>query len=756
MNEAVVLKAPDIDFDTPQLKRHRNVRALKDKVATVSIGAGGVFVIVAVTLIFFYLLYEVMPLFESAKVEPVAEYTVPGKGKTKFLAMEEQAEIGIRIDDLGAVTFFYTENGSVHSQLNLPIPAGTTITSINEGSAGSQTLALGFSNGSGLVVQHQYKITYPNDVRLITPQLVYPYGEEPVTLATTGSAITNIAVRDNEELLMLAGATDSGDIFGSLFSKEEDFLTEEITLEEQDITMPQGRGKLVSLLLSPDVRWLFTTNEAGELRMYDLRDRANPRLNTEVNVTEETKVVAMRFLLGDISLLIADDQGQVSQWFPVRNEQNEFSLEKVRQFKTDGAKINQIGIEERRKGFFIVSEDGQLGLYNSTAEREALRENLLDKSIRYATLAPRANYILMETEDGQLHFWDVHNEHPDVSWSALWAEVWYENYQEPEYVWQSSAATNDFEPKYSLMPLSFGTLKAAFYAMLIATPLAICGALYTAHFMSPALRRKVKPVIELMEALPTVILGFLAGLFFAPFMEANLPGVFTVLMLIPIAIILFGFAWANLPASIRLRIDDGWEPLLLVPVIILVGWFSFAISPSVEIAMFDGDMRFWLENTAGIDFDQRNALVVGAAMGFAVIPTIFSITEDAVFGVPKHLTYGSLALGATPWQTMVRVVLPTASPGIFSAVMIGLGRAVGETMIVLMATGNTPIMDINIFEGMRTLAANIAVEMPESEVGSSHYRILFLAAFVLFIFTFMVNTLAEFVRQRLRTKYSVI
>jgi phosphate transport system permease protein len=145
--------------------------------------------------------------------------------------------------------------------------------------------------------------------------------------------------------------------------------------------------------------------------------------------------------------------------------------------------------------------------------------------------------------------------------------------------------------------------------------------------------------------------------------------------------------------------------------------------------------------------------VVGIAMGFAVIPTIFSIAEDAIFSVPKHLSYGSLALGATPWQSLVGVVMPTASPGIFSALMIGMGRAVGETMIVLMATGNTPIMDANIFEGMRTLAANIAVEIGETEVASSHYRILFLAAFVLFMFTFFVNTIAEAVRQRLRLRY---
>jgi phosphate transport system permease protein len=185
-----------------------------------------------------------------------------------------------------------------------------------------------------------------------------------------------------------------------------------------------------------------------------------------------------------------------------------------------------------------------------------------------------------------------------------------------------------------------------------------------------------------------------------------------------------------------------------------MGWLSFEMSPWIEQVLFDGDARRFITNELGVTFDQRNSLVVGIAMGFAVIPTIFSIAEDAVFSVPKHLSNGSLALGATPWQTLTKVVLLTASPGIFSAVMMGLGRAVGETMIVLMATGNTPIMDWNIFEGMRTLSANIAVEMPESEVGSSHYRILFLAAFVLFIFTFFFNTIAEFVRQRLRDKYS--
>ncbi len=290
--------------------------------------------------------------------------------------------------------------------------------------------------------------------------------------------------------------------------------------------------------------------------------------------------------------------------------------------------------------------------------------------------------------------------------------------------------------------------------MLLAAPLAICAAFYTAYFMAPSLRRKVKPVIELMEALPTVILGFFAGLFLAPFLENHLPGIFSLLMLTPIGILLAAWAWSRLPERVRLSVPDGWEAVLLIPVILAVGWGSIAASGYLENWLFNGDMRHWLSHEMGIPFDQRNALVIGLAMGFAVIPTIYSIAEDAVFSVPKSLTLGSLALGATPWQTLTRVVLLTASPGIFSALMIGMGRAVGETMIVLMATGNTPIMEMNIFEGMRTLAANVAVEMPESEVGSTHYRVLFLAAMVLLMFTFVMNTLAELIRQRLRRKYA--
>ena len=139
-------------------------------------------------------------------------------------------------------------------------------------------------------------------------------------------------------------------------------------------------------------------------------------------------------------------------------------------------------------------------------------------------------------------------------------------------------------------------------------------------------------------------------------------------------------------------------------------------------------------------------------MGFAIIPIIYTISEDALSAVPEHLRSASLGAGATPWQTAVRIIIPTAMSGLFSATMIGLGRAVGETMIVLMAAGNTPVLQMNIFNGFRTLAANIAVELPEAPVNSSHYRVLFLTALVLFAMTFVINTVAERVRQRFRRR----
>jgi phosphate transport system permease protein len=181
-------------------------------------------------------------------------------------------------------------------------------------------------------------------------------------------------------------------------------------------------------------------------------------------------------------------------------------------------------------------------------------------------------------------------------------------------------------------------------------------------------------------------------------------------------------------------------------------FLAFVIAKTLTAAGLDSRMSFPFIGPVLGTYVQRNSLIVGFIMGFAIIPIIYTISDDALTSVPDHLRSASLASGATPWQTTVRVIVPTAMSGLFSAVMIGLGRAVGETMIVLMAAGNTPILEWNIFNGFRTLAANIAVELPEAVVGSTHYRILFLAALTLFVITFIVNTVAEVIRQRFRKR----
>lgn len=746
--------APQIDFNTPAQLRMRKIRALKDKLASKGIAFGGISVIVAIVLIFFYLLYEVMPLFQSATVQPwqnneqtVESYAVPGNGKTLYLSMEEQAEIGIRVTDQGEILFFNTLNGAVIQSEKIDVPDNATISVLSTISDPLRQFAIGFSNGDALVIQHNYTSTYPDGKRQITPSLDYPLGKKPIHIGD--KPLKLLGVSHGQEDWNLIGGDETG-LTQTKITIEENMMTGEIETSSESEALPAFNIKAKKLLLLPDRRWLLIASN-NKLAVVDLKAEEGAQT---IQVLEATKgsITDFQMLLGGNAVLISDDLGTISQWFLIRDEDTDWKLTKIREFKGGNAAIVNLTIEHRRKGFASLDDQGTLRLFNTTAERNALTETITEGAADKISYAPRSNAMLVE-QNGKLNLLAIHNEHPDVSWSALWEKVWYEGYEEPAYIWQSSAANNDFEPKYSLMPLAFGTLKAAFYAMLLGTPLAICGAIYTAYFMVPAMRRKVKPFIELMEALPTVILGFLAGLWLAPFMENHLAGIFVVLLLVPLAVVAFGFSWAQVPDKIRFIIPDGWDAALLVPVVILATMFSLSISDVIEGLLFGGDMRLWMTSELDIPYDQRNALVVGIAMGFAVIPTIFSITEDAIFSVPKHLSYGSLALGATPWQTLTRVVLPTASPGIFSALMIGMGRAVGETMIVLMATGNTPIMDMNIFEGMRTLAANIAVEMPESEVGSTHYRILFLAAFVLFMFTFVVNTLAELVRQHLRKKY---
>lgn len=741
-------------------------RDLKDRVFRHVMAVGGVAVIAAIVLIFVYLLYIVAPLMKGASVEAGPVYPAPGgPGRTLLLTLDEYAEVGLRLTGEGEAVFFDAHTGAPRASRRLPGLAGRDISSWSAGAPVQRLLALGLDDGSALVLRHEYDISYPDNRRRITPRLEFPLGEAPVPVAEAGLALQALAVQGDEDQTTLVGlvADPGGAGQGLRFSRlrrEVSFLDEDdvsIEREQSALALPAGLERVSALALGLDQRDLYLATVGGELLHYDLRRLAGPELVDRTRVVgADRAITALAMLSGGISLLVGDSKGTVAQWFAVRDQANQRRLAKVRDFQQGDAPITAITPEHYRKGFVALDAAGRVGLYHTTSERTLVIEPLVDGRLQSAAYSPRADDLLVLDGQGRIHTLQVDNEHPEVSWSALWGKVWYESREQAEYIWQSSSASGDFEPKLSLTPLAFGTLKGALYAMLFALPLAIMGAVYTAYFMSPALRAYVKPTVELMAALPTVILGFLAGLWLAPLIESHLPGILATLVLLPLTTVVAALLWQHLPAVLRRFVPEGWESLVLVPVILLSVWLGMGLSAPLENALFEGNMPQWLTRNLGVGFDQRNALVVGFAMGFAIIPIIFSISEDAVYGVPRHLTVGSLALGATRWQTLVRVVLLTASPGIFSGVMIGLGRAVGETMIVLMATGNTAIMDMNIFQGFRALSANIAVELPESEVASTHFRVLFLAAMVLFLITFAFNTVAELVRQRLREKYSAL
>ncbi len=755
MSTGSITSARELLPQGAQRKALRRRRHLKDLGTRSLVTAAGFGVVISLALIFVFLFIEVVPLLRNASIDEPQTFSLDNQtGSTVRLSLDRHREVGTRFADDGSVIHFRPESGETLGRRQLDFD-GANFVSFSAAEPRTGLLAFGLDDGRAAVVEQAFDVTFPDDVRLVEPRLDFPLADLVVTVDPEGASLETIAVQRGATGIGIAAATSDGRLLLTRYTSRRSFLTGETEFTRTSYELPRPPAQPTRLLIDITMRNLLVGDAEGNLHYYDISTPAQARLMDSARVLagNGAQVTAMEFLLGTVSIIVGGSDGTVAQYFLVRDADNVNRITRIRDFRQHPGAITTIYPEYSRKGFLVGDASGSLGIHYGTSASTLLMKQVSERAITEASLAPRNNGLIWADGTGELHTAELWNRHPESSFSALWNRVWYEGRSQPEFVWQSSSATDEFEPKFSLVPLSVGTLKAAFYAMLFAMPLAIFGAIYTAYFMSPKMRGMVKPTIEVMEALPTVILGFLAGLWLAPFIESHLPAVFSIVILLPLFMLGTAFGWSRLPASVRQRIPAGWEAAILIPVILFTGWLCVTMSPLIEVWFFNGSMRQWFTDV-GITYDQRNALVVGIAMGFAVIPTIFSIAEDAVFNVPKHLTQGSLALGATPWQTVIGVVILTASPGIFSAVMIGFGRAVGETMIVLMATGNSPVVNFNIFEGMRTLSANIAVEMPEAAVGATHYRLLFLAALVLFGFTFILNTIAEVVRQRLRTKYS--
>lgn len=730
-------------------ERFNLLRRRKEVAAHWLIAFGGVGVVCAMVLILFYLLWVVLPLFFAPSVQPERLDDRPGWAKgTRLMAFDDRGDVALRLDAQGALAFFRVPGLELLEEISLPLADGNTITSAVQDLDQPDRVAVATDQGRVLIFDYEFERPQgePGGLRPVLPSLSFPFGDSSEFFVAGPIDLIDIVDRDDRVVL---AAVAGRSLVIDWRSKVTDFLTGESRLESR-LERLLLEFEPTGLVLDGNQRWVYVSDRQGQVHRFDL-----PALTASGTLQlGDAPITAMVSLLGGVSLIAGDDDGRLFQAFPVRDADDHYQLTLIREFPPLGAAVESIMPERRRRGFAVVDAQGSLGLYHSTAGTRVLETALPSKGVAALAFAPRANQLLQLDSDGQMYRIVIDNPHPEVSFKALWNEVWYESYPEPDHVWQSTASNDSFEPKLSLAPLAFGTLKASLYAMIFAVPIALLGATYTAVFMAPALRRKIKPTIELMAALPTVILGFLAGLWLAPFVENNLAALFAMTVILPLGLLLFAFGWSRPAVQRHFRWMRGWEPLLLLPVMVLLMAMALWFAPALQQWVFGGDLREWLNGEAGISFDQRNAIVVGIAMGFSVIPIIFSIAEDALYAVPSSLTDGSLALGATRWQSLVRIVLPTASPGIFSGLMIGLGRAVGETMIVLMATGNTPIMSWSLFEGMRTLAANIAIEMPESAVASTHFRVLFLSALVLFMFTFLVNTVAELIRQRLRERYA--
>ncbi len=428
------------------------------------------------------------------------------------------------------------------------------------------------------------------------------------------------------------------------------------------------------------------------------------------------------------------------------------AVQVVRTLPPLGESISGIEPSHRRRGFLAVGESGLVGLYHATSGRRLADGRWAEGRPDAVALAPKGDGLLM-AESGSITTRTLDNPHPEVSLRTLFLPVQYEGYAKPKLVWQSTGGSDAFEPKLSLVPLMYGTIKATLYAMLLSVPLALLAALYVAQLGPTWLRPVVKPAVELMAAVPSVVVGFLAALWLAPRLERALFLGLLATIVLPLAIAVAAGLWRLLPNRFKERLRSGNELVLMALSCLLVIGTVALIAGPLESLLFGGDFSRWLFTEWGLRYDQRNALVVGLALGFAVIPVIFTIAEDAFSAVPASLVNASRALGATPWQTARNLVVPAASAGVFAAIILGLGRAVGETMIVLMAAGNTPLLDLSPFNGMRTMSAAIAVEIPEAPVGGSLYRVLFLTGFLLFVFTLVLTTIADLVGTRLRRRY---
>lgn len=720
----------------------------------------------AVLGIFVFILWQILPLFQSAKVKELNAVTLP-KGEYQKIGIDEWGELPFVLSKDAKLLFADIRGKKDVTIADLKFPEQKEITSYQY-YAPRQDIVFGTADGHFSVVQINYHTAYEGNQRVVKPEIkAEPFRQIgrpdfPIRQIDYGDSGTDkmvAAIQEvngkNEVHVVTLGQTRT------LFGTGETTVGQSLNLTEQ------VKGNPERLVVNSQASDLVVSTASGEVYYFS-------RAGDEMKLRQvfapfadlnDKKLGSINFLLGGVSLVVTGSEGVNRIYSLYLQEGGDYrTFGRTKEFERLPAPATFYDASQRNKAFLLGTGAFASLRYGTT---EDIRwQTDLPFQIQDGILGGKYDKIILLGKDQKLHIFQLEDHHPESSLKALFGKIWYEGASEPKFDWQSTGATDDFESKLSLVPLIIGTLKGTFYAMIFAVPIALLAALYTSQFLHPSLRIYVKPTMEIMASLPSVVLGFLAALWLAPILETKVPSILVVIILVPAVALLFGWFWSLFPITIRRMIGAGYEWIFFLPLLVTTLYVAWNLGPILEKMFFVvkdpqtgaliADFRLWWPSVTGLPFEQRNSLVVGFMMGFAVIPIIFTIAEDSLSNVPAALTSGSLALGASRWQTALRIVLPTASAGIFSAIMIGLGRAVGETMIVVMATGNTPIMDFNIFSGMRTLSANIAVELPEAPVHSTLYRMLFLGGMALFLLTFFANTLAELLRQHLREKYKTV
>ncbi len=751
-----------------RFKVSRSVRVI-DRTMSVVIRTGGVGIIVAVLGIFLFILVQIIPLFFGASVELKGVHQLP-TDTPRALMVDEWSELPAVVDGDGVLHFMDLTGKGLDESIDLREKVGAEITAVRLREL-QGTIVVGTAEGGFTTIDVTYRPEFDGETRRIAQRTAVG----KTFMIAEGARVVSIDWGDSDRDKVAAAVVEKDGerrVHAGMLSQRRTLVgAGEITLNRVIDLTPELHATPRQVLATTTGDSLLVVTDGGEIDYFfkvgdgfELRQRFHPFADL-LESGGNAEISRAEFLLGDESLVVVSEDGAnriFSLFSPEEGAPRSWG--QTMAFPDLDGPATGFAKSLRNKGFALAADRFLSIRYRTT---ESIRwESAVEFQPKLIQLSGKYDRLFVIDDASVMHEYVLDDPHPEASWRAFFGRIWYEGYDAPRFEWQSTGGTDDFEIKLSMIPLIIGSLKGTFYALLFAVPIALTAALYTSQFAHWKVRAVVKPLMEVMASLPSVVLGFLAALWLAPILETRVPTVLTGMILIPLSALAIGMVFHKVPLAVRNRMGLFGELVILFAVLGVVCVASGFLGPIVESILFRttdpttgqvvADFRYWWVEWTGADFQQRNSLVVGFMMGFAVIPIIFTITEDSLSNVPQNLRSGSLALGATRWQTAINVVLPTASAGIFSALMIGLGRAVGETMIVLMATGNTPIMDFNIFSGMRTLSANIAVELPEAPHHGTLFRALFLGAMLLFLMTFAVNTVAELLRQYLRDRYKTV